>query len=321
MIQTVELINYRNESLTLTLTRPELSGIGVQKIEGLGAPKMDISTTSIYSMDGALVGQIKAEPRNITLDLFPMAYPSVETSRQLLYQYLPLKTPVKVIVGTENRMVAAEGYVEENEPDIFTLPETVHISIICPDPYFYDAFMREFRFRESIPMFEFPFSNESTEEGLLEFSELNDANEMVVDYYGDVETGFIVHIRWGSENHSLGDIQVHNLSTGEVMTISDALYQQTVNNQYNNKPVLSGNRLGYPGIELTIDSRENHRSAVAVREDYMPDIYNWNITPALGRDPVWLTIRPGRQVFALFSTNYVGELDVSFEVMNRYMGV
>lgn len=315
MIQSVEFVNAQNESLLVTLTRPDLSGIGVQNIEGLGSPQMDLSTTGIYSMDGSVLGNVRAQNRNIVFTLYPMAYPDVETSRQLLYRYLPLKSKVRVVFATGNRVVAAEGYVESNEPDIFSFPETVQISVVCTDPYFYDSFSREISFSEPLPMFEFPFSNESLTEPLLEFSELQEYNELTIDYTGEVETGFVLWIRWEGGNKPLGNIEIYNLQTGEKISINSAIYQTTVGT--NQSMVVTPNFLGKEGIDIRIDSRDGKKTAIA----QWNSVDRWNITPALGRDIQWLTLRPGRQTFAYFSEQNSDQLRLSIDYANRYMGV
>ena len=76
--------------------------------------------------------------------------------RQLTYKIFPIKRPVKLVIGTDNRVLQTEGYVESNEPDIFSKDEGCQISIVCPDPNLY-AYYNESRSYGGInALFEFP---------------------------------------------------------------------------------------------------------------------------------------------------------------------
>ena len=87
------------------------------------------------------------------------------------------KKSVEIIIETDNRYVRTSGYVESNEPNIFSSQEGTSISIICPDPFFYSAGEdgnNVTDFYSIDPMFEFPFSNESLTEPLLVFGDNSD---------------------------------------------------------------------------------------------------------------------------------------------------
>lgn len=71
MIKKVIVTNYLGESLEMELARPEVSGLAITDIEGLGPVKATINTSEIATGDGALYNSAKLETRNIvmTLDL------------------------------------------------------------------------------------------------------------------------------------------------------------------------------------------------------------------------------------------------------------
>ena len=54
MIQSLIVTNPKGEELTLDLFRPELSGLYIKSIDGLGPPSASINTQDVATIDGAL---------------------------------------------------------------------------------------------------------------------------------------------------------------------------------------------------------------------------------------------------------------------------
>ena len=161
MIKSVTVTNYRNESLTLELSNPFDIGINVRSIEGIGPPKGNVNYTEITSGDGGVYNSSRASARNITMELGPMVTPSVEENRHKIYKYFVLNKQVTLTFTTDQRICQIVGYVEKVEPDIFSEDETIDVSIVCPDPYFYsvDAEIGSVNFSGVVDTFEFPFEN------------------------------------------------------------------------------------------------------------------------------------------------------------------
>lgn len=167
MIKSVTVINHLNEKLKLELMRPEKSGFAVTKIEGLGPVKADIHTVEVSSRDGSSYNSARANQRNIVVYLKFLFQNSIEDVRHKSYRYFPVKKPITLIFETDNRTLGIDGYVEANDPDIFSNSEGAQISIICPNPYFYSAGTNgsnTVTFYGIEPEFEFPFSNESLDD-------------------------------------------------------------------------------------------------------------------------------------------------------------
>ncbi len=163
MIQKVIITNYLGESLELELRRPEKSGFYIESITGLGPGKANINTTDIATDDGAIFNSARSEERNIVMKIGFMIVEgvtkSIEEARHLTYKYFPKKKPLLFHILTDDRELKTIGYVEENEPDIFSDRETTQISIICPDPLFYSIFTNTTTFNGIDFEFEFPFEN------------------------------------------------------------------------------------------------------------------------------------------------------------------
>lgn len=215
MIQNITVTNYLGESLKMDLDNPRESGFLIRSIDGLGPPKATINTTDLSNMDGSVFNSARAESRNIVFDIVFWG-PDIESLRQKSYRYFPVKKPLTLTFETDNRTSQAVGYVESNEPDIFSSEESTRISIICPY-----AFVSALNFQKTVisgleAMFKFPFSNESLTEPLLVFSNLWERYSAYVVYKGDADTGAIITLS------AIGDaknITIANLDTREQIKI------------------------------------------------------------------------------------------------------
>lgn len=169
MIKTVTVTNYLGESLTLELSNPFDIGINVRSIEGIGPPKGNVNYTEIASGDGGQFNSARASIRNITMQLGLMPVPTVEESRHRVYKYFPLDQQVTLRFETDKRLCEITGWVEECEPDIFSDDETIDVSIVCPDPYFYsvDSQLGTVNFSGVVDEFEFPFENSPDNESKI----------------------------------------------------------------------------------------------------------------------------------------------------------
>lgn len=169
MIKTVTVTNYLGESLTLELSNPFDIGINVRSIEGIGPPKGNVNYTEIASGDGGQFNSARASIRNITMQLGLMPVPTVEESRHRVYKYFPLDQQVTLRFETDKRLCEITGWVEECEPDIFSDDETIDVSIVCPDPYFYsvDSQLGALNFSGVVDEFEFPFENSPDNESKI----------------------------------------------------------------------------------------------------------------------------------------------------------
>ena len=220
MIQSIRVTNLKGESLMMELGSPEKSGLLVRSITGLGPPQASINTYDTATIDGARYVNSRAQIRNIILTLCPIwtSENSLEENRMKAYHFFPIKQEVKFEVITDHKQVYAIGYVESNDADIFSDSETLTISLICPDPYFYQSGgEEEIVFNGIEPMFEFEFSNESLTENLLEMSRINTLKEKTIDYVGDAKIGFRIVLRFvGSVT---GNILIYNPVTHETMSI------------------------------------------------------------------------------------------------------
>ncbi len=301
MIKSITVTNYLGDSITLELARPETSGFVVMSVSGLGPAKANINTTDISTNDGALYNSARVTSRNIVLSLRFLFDPTIEDVRQRSYKYFPIKRKVTLVIETDNRISRTEGYVESNEPDIFSQEEGCEISIICPDPFLYDANSTMITSFSAIePMFEFPFCNDSLYTNLLIMSEIRDVVDRVIQYEGDAEIGVTIRLRARGD---AGDVTIYNVSTEESMTVSSSLIE-----------TLTGEGIKERD-EIIITTVTGNKSVTLIRDGIMTNILN-----CINRDADWFHLVKGPNTFAYTATEGRNNLEMVIENEIAYEG-
>ena len=303
MIKSITATNYLGESIKMELARPEKSGFIVYNISGLGPGKANINTTEVSTDDGGLFNSARLPSRNIVLGLTFMWKDSIEEARHRSYKYFPLKKKVKLLIETDTRTAEIEGYVDANEPNIFSKSEGSDISIICPNPYFYSVEddHSEIVFSGIESAFEFPFSNESLTENMIELSITQNVAEQVVTYTGDAEIGVTITINvLAPATH----ITIYNTGTREVMRINTDRLE-----------AFTGSGL-QSGDELTICTVKKRKSITLLRNGKTTNVLN-----CLDRNPDWFSLAKGDNVFAFTAES--GSNNLQFKIAHQviYEGV
>lgn len=307
MIYSIVVTNYLGDRIKLELGKPDVLGFLIKSITGLGPAKANVNTTEVSTNDGSLFNSARLSQRNIVLDMVfinTVYGESIEDLRQKSYKYFPLKKSVELTIETDNRYVKTTGYVESNEPNIFSSQEGTQISIICPDPYFYSAGEdgnNVTNFYSIDPMFEFPFSNESLDEPLLVFGEIQIKTEGVITYHGDSEIGVMIYI------HAIGpatNINIYNTETREVMRINTEKISSLTG-----KGIVASD-------DIVINTAKGEKSITLIREGV-----SYNILNCLDKNTDWFTLAKGDNIFAFTADS--GVTNLQFRVENKviYEGV
>lgn len=301
MINSIVVTNHLEESITIDLRRPEQSGFFVRSINGLGPSKADINVVEMSGLDGSSFNSARVTPRNIVLHLGFLRKPTIEYMRQQSYRYFPLKRRITVQINADNRTAKAYGYVESNEPDIFSNQEAAVISLICPNAYLFDEFESVTVFSSITPLFEFPFSNESLVSNLLEMSELEFNTIKTVVYEGDAAIGMLIHI------HASGS------ASGVTITHTESL--KTISIDSAKLIALTGDDI-IVGDDFWISTIRGDKYAILKRGAATINILN-----TLGENPEWFQLEQGDNIFAYSATS--GLVNLQFEIINdiAYEGV
>lgn len=307
MIYSLAVTNFLGDRIRLELGKPENTGFLIKSITGLGPVKANVNTTEVATNDGSMFNSARLSQRNIVIQMVfvnSIYGEDIEEIRQKSYKYFPIKKNVELVIETDNRYVRTTGYIESNEPDIFSKQEGTQISIICPDPYLYSASEdgdNVTDFYSIDPMFEFPFSNESLTEPLLVFGEIQIKTEGVITYTGDSEIGVMIYI------HAIGPaehINIYNTETREVMTIDTVKLEK-----------LTGRGL-IAGDDIIINTLKGEKSITLVRSGV-----SYNILNCLDKNTDWFTLVKGDNIFAFTADS--GVINLQFRIENKviYEGV
>ncbi len=307
MIHSFTITNHLGDSLQLDMGEPDISGFLIKSVSGLGPAKATVNTTEVATNDGSMFNSARLSQRNIVFQfvfVHSTSGETIEDIRQKSYKYFPVKKSLAITVKTDNRYLKTTGYVESNEPTIFSSQEGSQVSIICPDPYFYSAGedgTTETDFYSIEPMLEFPYSNESLTENMTTLSEINTTNENVVIYKGDTDIGMTITI------HAIGEasnIRIYNRKTHEAMLIDTSKF---------------GNSLAsglVAGDDIVVCTLKGSKSITLTRSGV-----TYNILNCIGKNPDWFQLSSGDNVF-LFTAD-TGMLNLQIQIQNEtiYEGV
>ena len=304
MIKSVTITNHLDESIKLDLFNPEESGFIIKSIEGLGPVKANINFKELATNDGSIDNSARLSSRNIVMSLQFMESPTIEETRLKSYKYFPIKRNIKFLIETDSRICETIGRVETNVPTIFSNAEGCQISILCSNPYFYSAGengTNQTIFYGTEPLFEFPFSNESLTEDLIEFGSIENRTEGTVYYDGDAEIGITIQI------HAVGEAEglvIYNTKTREIMRINDDKLKS-----------LMGSGI-QAGDEITITTSRGEKGIYMLRSGVTTNILN-----SLEKPIKWFQLSKGDNTFAY--TASAGLTNLQFRIENKviYEGV
>lgn len=203
MLKRVVITNHLGESMEYRIDGVEVdnpSGLIITSIDGLGPVKANINMMDLATTDGQTFNSARLSGRNIVIKALFTHATSIEEARLLSYKYFPIKKKIKFHIETDNRIGETEGYVESNEPDIFSEESGCQISILCENPYF-DGGKIGYTFGDTIPLFKFAFGNESLDKKLIKLSEETEVtDERRIIYDGDADTGVEIEVSVPSDD-------------------------------------------------------------------------------------------------------------------------
>ena len=324
MIKSVTITNYLGESLKINLSEQNPKhGLLVTKIEGIGPVKATINKTSLATSDGSRFNSSKLEERNVVLylqftestpeitDNYVDATYNIENTRQRTYRYFPAKRECTLSIETDNRNARVVGYVESNEPDVFSDKEGCQISIICPDPYFYSnaagysPHVTEFSGLAS--EFEFEFSNESLTQNLIEFGAITRVVEKSFPYFGDQENGITMNI------HFIGTVNTNIRIDKRLPTDYNQVMGYFLLEIEKFRALMGTNFLS--GDVIIIDTTINPSIRLLRSGKY------YNILNAASRDSDWFKLDKGTNVFIMTAYGNEQNLEFRIEDYTLYEGV
>lgn len=258
----------------------------VRSVEGLTPPTAKINLSDVAGMNGSLFNSARVETRNLVLTILPQA--PVEKNRLALYKYAQVGQKVKIYYSNGSTNVRIEGYVETVEGSLFSRPQTIQISILCPQPYFESLSEMVDDISSTVSDFEFPFA--IAEEG-VEFSHITHDAYSIVTNRGNVETGLSIHIT----------------SRGRV--VNPIIYDDRGGRFAINQTIDRGQ-------EIVINTRSGERSVHMTSSSGTKNIIN-----KVDANPTWFTLLPGENVFAYEAESGAEFLSIVFKHRTKFGGV
>lgn len=301
MINSIKITNHLGETITLEMRFPEKSGFLIRNIDGLGPPKANINTSELAAKDGSIFESARTMARNIVLFLNFLHFPTIEQTRLNSYKFFPIKRKVRITIESDTRVCLTEGYIESNEPDIFSSQEGSNISILCPDSYLYSDDIAVTSFSTVDPLFQFPFANNSLTDPLLEQGDINLNTERNIPYYGDVPIGFTAYIKASGAVH---DLRITNSKSGEYIELDGDKIDS-----------ITGSDI-VDGDNIIISTVRGNKFVLLQRGATF-----YNILNALGKNPVWFELDRGDNIFVLSAANGIENLELRIENQVAYEGI
>lgn len=287
MIESIKVwkLQGRSDLFTMYLKNPinvdDNNGIGlaIDSIEGLGPVEADINTTEMV-VDGDLFNSARVGKRNIVLNLafYAESGNGIETARRYSYQLFPIKQKVNLEIVTDTRKFYTQGYVEKNEPLIFSDMCTTQISIICTDPKLYD-------FTDEI----------GTHDITVETVDILNSQSHGFEYSGEVGTGCILTFTIGaditapaSEGAAAFAFAFSNVIDGSIASVR--VYSPT-----------DGFKTG---DILTISSVTGNKYCILTTTEEGTTV-SYNALNLLSQNPDWVVVKPGGTNMELTDPNQI----------------
>lgn len=307
MIHSFTVTNHLGESLVLTLADPDSSGLAIESVTGLGQVQADVNLTKLAGSDYSAVNSANLTTRNI---VFKIRYwgDNIEASRHTCDKYFPTKKQITLVAKTDERELMLTGFVEKNEPNIFSKESGCQVSILCPDPFWYSLTEKSTTFNGIDPMLEFPFETDIESDDTvhtLEFGDIRTVKDTTVYYTGEAEVGITIKI------HATGSVRglvFYNLDKRQQIPINDEILKQITSDAEHG---ISGSSIRQ-GDDIIISTVKTKKFATLIRNGK-----SYNIINALGNDRSWFELSRGDNIFSYSASE--GEYNLIIEIKNRVL--
>jgi len=273
--------NISGEKLPLTQKYKLLSA------DGFGA-SFDVYTTQSSGQDGTTYNGAAAKMRNIVLvfDIFD-SNPSIDIDA--LYQFFQPRSKGILYHQDGGNQRKIRYYVERLSPSGYQMLRTITLSLICPDPKWYDLNeqLTELASWEGLIEWDLEISEEP-------FELTRKVNTLIGNVYNgsNVMQGLTVKFR----------------ATGEV--INPSLYNIA------RRELMKINLTMHPGDTVIISTETGNKRVKLISGGETTNINNYMAYP-----PVWLQAYPGDNLYRYDAESGIDNLDVSIIHTQAYWGV
>lgn len=276
MINSIKITTKTGLTQTFVLRRPGDSGLLIRGVSGLGPGSVDVKLTDYASLPGSIDSGSRKPTRNIVIDAIALWKDTVEQARHLAERWFKIGEKITMTFYSDTRTCYIVGVVESNEPEIFGTDGgyegvPVQISILCPDPRFFDINDTVLVNYSSLQGgFTFPASITNADPvGILESE-----NKFNIDYDGTENEGLIFTFTFKQVASKLKIIN-YNIGTYMLFEGVGSIFQ--------------------PGDVLTINTKVKEKSVILTRANVEYNYLNYYKL----YESEWISLEQGRNSFVI----------------------
>lgn len=256
----LEFISAKGDIMLLT----ENPNFELANVDGITTASVDISSSTVATIDGDFVNNMRTMPRGIVLDL-AIEGADVETKKRYVLKYVKPKQKARLRMTQDYRETIIEGVVEAIDMPRFTKRTVMQITLYCSQPYWEDAEYIVQEISEIIDLHYFTdYQNDMLyfpEDGIV-MGEY-DANRTKVFFNdGDVEIGMVIDIialgavknpvLYKSDGRYLG-VNIE-MASGDEVVITTVKGQKTI--YLNGQNIIDKIRAGSAWLQMDVGENE-----------------------------------------------------------------
>lgn len=256
----LEFINAKGDIMLLT----ENPNFELANVDGITTASVDISSSTVATIDGDFVNNMRTMPRGIVLDL-AIEGADVETKKRYVLKYVKPKQKARLRMTQDYRETIIEGVIEAIDMPRFTKSTVMQITMYCSQPYWEDAEYIVQEISEIIDLHYFTdYQNDMLyfpEDGIV-MGEY-DANRTKVFFNdGDVEIGMVIDIialgavknpvLYKSDGKYLG-VNIE-MASGDEVVITTVKGQKTI--YLNGQNIIDKIRAGSTWLQMDVGENE-----------------------------------------------------------------
>ena len=263
-------------------------------VDGMTTAAASISSTALGSADGYIVNNVRANARQIVLDLRLKSGVNVEEAKRSILQVVKIKQLGTLEWSQNGRTVTISGVVESIDMPRFTNAVTMQISMFCAQPYWEDAEYIISQINESVALHWF----EDSDVGMLHFTE----DGMPLGEYDTIRT---------KEFYNSGDVDVG-------LEISIVAFDTVTN------PIIydgNGNFLGVGDETKPVQLQAGDNIVITTHKGKKNIMLNGqSIISKLRPQSTWLQLAAGYNLFTISSDDEsITNMSFSLSYKQRYI--
>ena len=192
----------------------------VSNVDGMTASAVNVSSNTVYSMDGDRITNMQTQPRQIIIDLTIKQGVSVEAAKEHVLQFVKPKQAATLLLNYDlsgaEQSKAINGRVSSITMPRFTNNAVMQIALYCPVPYWEDAEFIVKYISDILDLHHFEITwSEPLPMGVYDITRTREILNM-----GDAAVGMVVTI---SAQGAVKNPALYNNLTGEYIGITDTL--------------------------------------------------------------------------------------------------